>query len=162
MYRRRVDQLLSEYGASHKNPINKAIHWIMVPAIFWTVVAVLSSLPFPQEIHRSLKLLPFELDWSIVVLSLATMYYIRLSRQLAMGMFIWSAFCVYLCRSWPVYSSYPLLPSAIVIFVFAWIGQFLGHSIEGKRPSFFKDLQFLLIGPAWIMHFIFQLFKISY
>ena len=32
----------------------------------------------------------------------------------------------------------------------AWIGQFIGHKIEGAKPSFFEDLQFLLIGPAWV------------
>ena len=29
--------------------------------------------------------------------------------------------------------------------------QFIGHAVEGKRPSFFKDLQFLLIGPIWLL-----------
>jgi uncharacterized membrane protein YGL010W len=41
--------------------------------------------------------------------------------------------------------------TSLVIFVAAWIGQFIGHAIEGKRPSFFKDLQFLLIGPLWLL-----------
>jgi uncharacterized membrane protein YGL010W len=45
---------------------------------------------------------------------------------------------------------------AVGIFVVAWIGQFVGHKIEGKKPSFLEDLQFLLIGPAWLMHFIFK------
>lgn len=39
---------------------------------------------------------------------------------------------------------------ALGIFILAWIGQFIGHKIEGKRPSFFKDIQFLLIGPLWV------------
>ena len=43
-----------------------------------------------------------------------------------------------------------------MVFVLAWIGQFIGHLIEGKRPSFFKDLQFLLIGPAWLMAFVYR------
>ena len=41
----------------------------------------------------------------------------------------------------------------IGIFVVAWIGQFYGHKVEGKKPSFFKDLQFLLIGPVWCMDY---------
>ena len=57
---------------------------------------------------------------------------------------------------------YPLWQTAIVIFVVAWIGQFVGHKIEGKKPSFFKDLQFLLVGPMWLMHFIYKRVGISY
>jgi len=48
------------------------------------------------------------------------------------------------------------------IFVIAWIGQFIGHKIEGKKPSFLEDLQFLLIGPAWLLHFIYKKLGIVY
>jgi uncharacterized membrane protein YGL010W len=48
------------------------------------------------------------------------------------------------------------------LFVFAWVFQFAGHEVEGKKPSFFKDLQFLLIGPAWLMHFLFRRLGIPY
>jgi uncharacterized membrane protein YGL010W len=44
----------------------------------------------------------------------------------------------------------------LVLFVLAWIGQFVGHKIEGKKPSFFQDVVFLLIGPAWLLHFIYK------
>jgi uncharacterized membrane protein YGL010W len=50
---------------------------------------------------------------------------------------------------------------AFGIFVLAWIGQFIGHKIEGAKPSFLKDIQFLLIGPAWLMNHVFQRFGIS-
>ncbi len=45
----------------------------------------------------------------------------------------------------------PLWSVCAALFVLAWIGQFVGHAIEGKRPSFFKDVQFLLIGPLWLL-----------
>jgi uncharacterized membrane protein YGL010W len=48
------------------------------------------------------------------------------------------------------------------VFVLAWIVQFYGHKIEGKKPSFLKDVQFLMIGPAWLMHFIYKKIGISY
>ena len=44
----------------------------------------------------------------------------------------------------------------------AWIGQFIGHKIEGEKPSFFEDLQFLLIGPAWLLGAIYQKLGIRY
>jgi uncharacterized membrane protein YGL010W len=50
----------------------------------------------------------------------------------------------------------------LALFIVAWIFQFIGHKIEGKKPSFFKDLQFLLIGPAWLLSFIYQKVGIRY
>ena len=41
--------------------------------------------------------------------------------------------------------------SAIGVFVVAWIAQFVGHKIEGRKPSFLTDLTYLLIGPAWVL-----------
>ena len=45
---------------------------------------------------------------------------------------------------------------SMLIFIFACIGQFIGHKIEGQKPSFFEDIQFLLIGPAWLLSFIYK------
>ena len=50
----------------------------------------------------------------------------------------------------------------MAIFVLAWIGQFIGHKIEGEKPSFFEDLQFLLIGPDWLLGAIYQKLGIRY
>lgn len=51
---------------------------------------------------------------------------------------------------------------SVIVFVIAWIGQFVGHQIEGKKPSFFKDLQFLLIGPLWLLAFVYRHFNWAY
>jgi uncharacterized membrane protein YGL010W len=48
-----------------------------------------------------------------------------------------------------------LLFFSLGLFSVAWIGQFYGHKVEGKKPSFFQDLQFLLIGPAWVVENLF-------
>ena len=55
-----------------------------------------------------------------------------------------------------------LFTISLVLFVVAWIGQFIGHKLEGAKPSFFKDLQFLLIGPAWLLSFIYKKMGIAY
>ena len=51
---------------------------------------------------------------------------------------------------------YALWKISLSIFIIAWIGQFIGHKIEGMKPSFLKDIQFLLIGPAWLLSFIYK------
>lgn len=80
---------------------------------------------------------------------------------MALGILVFSALCL---RGviWLGMLSVPVWMSALTIFVLAWIGQFIGHNIEGKKPSFLKDLQFLLIGPAWLMGFIYRKLNIKY
>ena len=38
---RKIDELFARYGESHRNPANKAIHWVCVPLITWSVLAAL-------------------------------------------------------------------------------------------------------------------------
>ncbi|GAA0890418.1 DUF962 domain-containing protein [Fulvivirga kasyanovii] len=159
---RKIDQLLSEYGESHQNATNKTIHWICVPLIFFSIVALIWSIP-----HGPLEQLlgnagnPY-VNWATVTLVVVLAYYITLSIPLAVGMMLFSVFCLFIAKSLDQLNFAPLWLIAIVIFVLAWIGQFYGHKVEGKKPSFFKDVQFLMIGPAWLMHFIFKKIGISY
>jgi len=55
-----------------------------------------------------------------------------------------------------------VLPLSIAVFVVAWIGQFIGHKIEGKKPSFLDDLRFLLIGPLFVLGFLYRRFNLVY
>ncbi len=142
---------LEEYGASHQHPVNKMVHWICVPVIFFTVVALLWTLPVPQV----LSLVPYG-NWATVGLALAILYYLRLSWRMALGMAVYAVLNVGLVLLWEQHGPVPLWQMAVMLFVAAWAGQFVGHQIEGKKPSFFKDLQFLLIGPAWLMVFIYR------
>jgi uncharacterized membrane protein YGL010W len=153
-----VDSLLSEYGESHQNPWNKLIHWICVPAIVWTVVALLWSIPVPTAVQSE----PGPLNWATVVLALAQIYYFALSFRLGLGLMLYNILMLWLTALVEAASPWPLWQVALAVFILAWIGQFIGHIIEGKRPSFFKDVQFLMIGPAWLMAFIYRSLGISY
>jgi len=153
-----INALLEEYGDSHKNHANKFLHWICVPVIVWTVVALLWSIPFPL----SLNFLSVPVNWATLALVLAQIYYFRLSFKLGLGLLAYNLVMVWITVWVMAVSPWPLWQVALAVFVMAWIGQFIGHIFEGKRPSFFKDLQFLLIGPAWLMSFIYRRFGISY
>jgi len=153
---RKIDLLLAEYGDSHENRLNKIIHWICVPVIVWTVVALIWSIPFPWKIGSGI----ISLNWAVVALVLAQIYYFSLSRRLGLGLLLYNLGMLWLTSIIEETSPWPLWQLALVVFIIAWIGQFIGHIYEGKRPSFFKDVQFLLIGPAWLMSFIFR--KIGY
>ena len=147
-----IAPLLDQYGESHHNRLNKIIHWICVPVIVWTVVALLWSIPFPAALQADWA----PVNWATIALVLAQIYYFRLSLSLGLGLLFYNLLMILIVLWVEASSPWPLWQLALVVFILAWIGQFVGHVFEGKRPSFFKDLQFLLIGPAWLMSFIYR------
>jgi len=158
---RKIDQLLAEYGESHQNATNKAIHWICVPAIFFSIVGLIASIPAGPVRSIVGEGNPYA-NWAAVILMLVLAYYISLSISLTVGMLLFGAFCLFLVNVVVRLNLAPLWLVCVIVFVVAWIGQFYGHKVEGKKPSFFKDVQFLLIGPAWLMHFIYKKLGIPY
>ncbi|MBC6989116.1 DUF962 domain-containing protein [Hymenobacter sp. BT491] len=147
-----ITNLLSEYGESHQNPTNKRVHWICVPLIMFSLLGLLWSVPLPAALRETSPWL----NLATVVMVLAIGYYLRLSVPLALGMIVVCAVIVGLLRLLDAQSAVPLWMICLIIFVLAWVGQFWGHKVEGKKPSFLKDVQFLLIGPLWLLHFIYQ------
>jgi uncharacterized membrane protein YGL010W len=157
---RRIDELLEEYGESHRNSTNKTIHWICVPLIFFSIVGLIASIP-PGFVQRLSDGNPYA-NWATVIMVIVLIYYVSLSIPLSIGMFLFGLLCLFLARILAASDVAPLWAISLGIFVVAWIGQFYGHKVEGKKPSFFKDIQFLLIGPAWLMHFIYKKLGIPY
>lgn len=154
---RSAESWFGEYSENHRNATNIAIHWVCVPAIFFSVIGLLGSIPPAQ-----LPLLG-QVPWAKVVIALAlALFYLRLSVSIAIGMAVVSYLCLVVVRWLDVNAPWPLWAISLVIFVVAWVGQFYGHKIEGKKPSFLKDLAFLLIGPAWLVGKVFKRIGIPY
>ncbi|HUY84092.1 MAG TPA: DUF962 domain-containing protein [Steroidobacteraceae bacterium] len=152
---RRVDQWLTEYGESHRHPTNKRLHWICVPVIVWCVIALLWSVPTGGRWHAFL-------NFGVLAAAAALAYYALLSAPLALGAL---PILLAMIASLPIIEHSRLAPvwhAAVVLFVLAWIGQFIGHKIEGKRPSFLKDILFLLIGPLWLLADVYRRLGIRY
>jgi uncharacterized membrane protein YGL010W len=158
---RKIDSFLEEYGENHRNETNKLIHWFCVPAIFFSVVGLVFSIP-AGTLLEPLSFLGSFANWATIVLILILIYYVSLSVPLSLGMLFFSALCLALANFLNIAFPGKLWLISLGIFVIAWIIQFVGHKIEGKKPSFFKDLQFLLIGPAWLMHFIYKKIGVAY
>lgn len=151
---RKIDLLLSQYGESHQNGINKKIHWVCVPAIMLSLIGIISLLPFPID--------RYGLNWAVIILTFALYYYYKLSPSLFWGFLPISILLFLITQNLNFIFAEQSMWIYMIIFVGAWIGQFYGHHIEGKRPSFLTDLQFLFIGPAWLLHFIYNKLKIKY
>jgi uncharacterized membrane protein YGL010W len=149
---KKINVLLNEYGQSHQNDFNKAIHWICVPLIMFSLIGLLIHIPFisiPQMFF----------NWGSVALLLALVYYFTLSYIMFLGFIPIAILILYL--NWNLIqvcnqNNCNSLILLVIIFIAAWIGQFIGHKIEGRKPSFLKDLQFLLIGPAWLLDMSFR------
>ena len=141
---RPIDRLLAYYSESHLHPLNEAIHCICVPAIVFALLGMVWSL------H----------PWAAVLVSLASLaYYLWLSRRFALGMLLMS-----LAMLWGLSAIPPeqLFVLALAVFVLGWIGQFVGHKIEGKKPSFFDDLRYLLIGPLFVLAVLYRRLGVVY
>tara|TARA_B100000029_G_C17588272_1_gene961767 strand:+ start:34 stop:504 length:471 start_codon:yes stop_codon:yes gene_type:complete len=149
---------LDAYGESHQNRMNKKIHWVCVPLIMLSLLGILSLVKFSIPIGN------FCVNIAHILIFLAIIFYVRLSIPITIGMIIISFIKLYIIYKIELsfYSKTELFLVYLFIFILAWIGQFIGHKIEGKKPSFFEDIQFLLIGPAWLLSFIYKKIGIKF
>ncbi|MGO4818629.1 Mpo1 family 2-hydroxy fatty acid dioxygenase [Flavobacterium sp. W22_SRS_FP1] len=149
-----LNEWFEEYSLSHKNLTNKKIHYICVPLIFFSVIGLFMGIP--NQILTPFALIhPVLANWAFIILLFVLFFYFRLSIVMGIKMLVFTT--IYLVGNYIIAQSVPLLWFSILVFTVGWIGQFYGHKIEGKKPSFIKDLQFLLIGPAWVIHSVFKM-----
>lgn len=137
-----LSQWLNEYGESHQNPINQKIHKVAVPGIFLSVVGLIWSIP-------PIQLFGMTLNWVWLAALPVMVFYFRLSLSVFIMMLGFTLACISLIWSLEVLQ-FSVLFVSLVLFAVLWLFQFIGHKIEGKKPSFFEDVQFLLIGPVWV------------
>jgi uncharacterized membrane protein YGL010W len=162
-WKRMIDIYFDKYAENHQNPTNKLIHWISVPLITFSIFGLVWAIPFPYI--KFLGQYNELFNWGSFLIAFSCYYYYRLSPVLSyMMVLVLFAFCfgVNELAAWQKAGGPPLWEVSLVIFVLAWAGQFIGHKIEGKKPSFFDDFKFLLIGPIWLLHFILKRFSIPY
>ena len=147
-----IQDWLEAYGESHQNPINKKIHWVCVPLIMLSLLGLLWTLEIPISDQFEYS------NGATLLIALVSIYYFRLSISMGIGMLFISFIMIYIIMH---INDFGIMPY-VIIFIIAWTGQFIGHKIEGKKPSFFEDLQFLLIGPLWILAQVYKALGIQY
>ncbi len=143
---RTATEWFDAYGESHQNPVNKAIHWVCIPLIYLSTVGLLQSIPHPFSTPG--------LSWAVVALVVVLAFYARLSRTIMVGMGALTVLCIGINTGIEL-AGLPLHWVSIGVFGLAWVAQFIGHKIEGKKPSFLDELPFLLVGPAWLLQFVY-------
>ena len=153
---RPIDRWFASYAGDHRNRVNVAIHWVAVPAILWSVVALLWCIPVPGTWFRAGL-------WAALAMFAAWAFYYRASRPLGFGML-----AVLVAMAWGTrwlhdrFGTGNLVWAAVAVFVVAWIAQFIGHKVEGRRPSFLTDLTYQLVGPAWLLSKVYRRLGWSY
>jgi uncharacterized membrane protein YGL010W len=153
---RALREMFDEYDVSHRDDFNKRMHWICVPLIVFSLLGLLWSVETPR-LFGDARLL----NWAVLTVVAAQIYYALLSPRLALGVFAVAGAMLGLI-AWMAAMRVPLTLVCAILFVFAWAGQFVGHHVEGRRPSFFTDLRFLLIGPLWLLAFVYRRLGIRY
>jgi len=148
-----MQQWFSDYAVSHQNTTNKKIHYICVPVIFFSIIGLIMSIPNKVLIQLTGLNNPLVINWAVLISIPILIFYVRLSFKVFIQMALFTIVCI--LGNHFLSAKINLLLFSIILFILAWIGQFYGHHIEGKKPSFIKDLQFLLIGPAWVFKKIF-------
>ena len=156
---RKIDLLFAEYAESHRNSTNKLIHWICVPLIFWTILGFISLIPSPHFCAPYFGCISLV---SLVIVILVTLFYLRLSLMIGFIMIFVMLLMEHLAYAVNIHLGNKSWIVFLAVFIITWILQFVGHKIEGKKPSFLKDLQFLLIGPIWLLSFILKKLGIRY
>ena len=137
-----LTRLLESYEKNHQNPINEAIHIIAIPLIMFSILGMTAA---------------FDIFLEYILVGIVIFYYLKLSKIAALLMLVWLLIYLGLVVLLKPY----IIEISILLFAFGWILQFLGHFIEGKRPSFFEDLRYFLIGPLFVAQKVISKFGIK-
>ena len=137
-----LTRLLESYEKNHQNPINEAIHIIAIPLIMFSILGMTAA---------------FDIFLEYMLVGIVIFYYLKLSKIAALLMLVWLLIYLGLVVLLKPY----IIEISILLFAFGWILQFLGHFIEGKRPSFFEDLRYFLIGPLFVAQKVISKFGIK-
>ena len=148
--RRSLDEWFAAYAVSHQNPTNKSIHVVCVPLIAFSTLGLAWAVALGP------------LNLGVVLLTFALAFYLRLSLRLGLVMLPFAAVLVAGQIALSGLGVGLALGVNVAIFVLSWIAQLIGHKIEGKKPSFFEDLRFLLIGPLFVLSFLYRRLNLAY
>ncbi len=152
---RDIDRLLAQYAQSHSNPTNKTIHNIAVPLIYFSTLGLIWSIPVPEWLQQ------YGVNWAYVISIPVLYYYFLLSGPIGAAMTLLTIVSLLVIDSIST-TALEVWQVSLVVFVTMWVLQFIGHKVEGKKPSFLDDLRFLLVGPAWVWVTFLNRMKIGY
>lgn len=141
---KRVDDLLSDYGAYHRTRGNLVCHAFGVTLIVFGILSMLAEVRVgPVTVGE-------------ILIAVVVLYYATLDLPLAGAMLAAFAVLDLAARAagdWRI---------GLAAFVVGWVFQAVGHAVyEKNRPAFFKNLQHLLVGPLFLVNEVLKVRRIA-
>jgi uncharacterized membrane protein YGL010W len=134
-----IQSLFADYASFHRTKGNKNYHRIGIPLIMLTLIGMLVRVPLDMLLIRGGNL-------AMLLIALATIYYLVIEWRLALPMLAVSIAFYFLGAAMPLWLN-------AALFILGWIFQFIGHSVyEKKKPAFLRNFVHLLVGPLWILN----------
>lgn len=141
---KRVDDLLSDYGAHHRTRGNLVCHAFGVTLIVFGILSMLAELRLGPVTAGE------------ILIAAVVLYYATLDLPLAAAMlaaFVILDLAARAAQDWRV---------GLAAFVIGWVFQAIGHAVyEKNRPAFFKNLQHLLVGPLFLVNELLRVRRVA-
>jgi uncharacterized membrane protein YGL010W len=138
----------SNYNSFHTNSINKLIHTFCIPLIIISVLNFTSSFKINTDKQNKytyklgtkqlLNFTTYQCD--SILLIFFSCYYFLYSVKTGTIMSVFLTFMYKLGQIWRRYDIH-WKKNTIIVFIFAWVFQFIGHFIEGNKPALFTGLK---------------------
>ena len=148
---------LTHYGETHRDISFAWIYWVAVLMLVIATVGMLWSLPVPYEFERISPIL----NWGSTFLMAAAIYYFIISMPLAIGLLPF-VFGVAAIQAWLVESPFSLARVSTGLFALSVVGLYAGQYASGGLRGVIRDIQLMMIAPAWMLSVLYRKFGIPY
>ena len=152
-----TDQWLTDYGESHRNIRFPGMYWIATLLLVIGTVGLLWSLPIPLEFARISPII----NWGSTFLMAAVVYYFIISMPLAVGMLPF-VLGVAALHAWLVESPYSQAWFSMVAVLCGVTSLLIEHRGRGGGKAVLRDLQLMMIAPAWLLSLVYRRLRIPY
>ena len=145
------DGWLERFDESHRRLTLPGLYSVSALMVVTGTVGLLWALPVPEEFHSISPLL----NWGSAFLMAAAVYYFIISLSLAIGLlpFVVALAAVHLWLSTSAYSGLRISLSLLIVGIIGIaIGQQRGSGLRGVM----RDLQHMMIAPAWMLSLVYR------
>jgi hypothetical protein len=152
-----TDNWLTDYGECHRDIRFPGMYWVSTLLLVVGTVGVLWSLPIPEEFARISPVI----TWGSTFLMAAVVYYFIISMPLAIGMLPF-VFAIAILHLWLVESRYSQSWFSLVAVACGVASLLIEHRGRGGLRAVLRDIQLMMIAPAWLLSVIYRRLGIPY
>lgn len=136
---RSLSDHMASYGAHHRDPRNRATHYVGVPLIIFALLLAL-SLPRWEGVTPAMGLV-----------ALGGLYYLMLDLRLGLALLLPALLLLWGADALALAAPQLAAGVAAVAFIGGWAMQLLGHRLEGNRPALLANLFQAVVSPIFLL-----------